>query len=145
MSPGDCQRGRSVMPDESPSELIDSRIDQLSDWRGELLSRLRALIKQADPAVVEEVKWRKPSNGMLGTPVWSHRGIVCTGETYKGKVKLTFMKGALLKDPSGVFNSGLDSSTRRVIDLYEGDGVDEKAFKALIREAVALNEGTADS
>jgi len=129
------------MPSESPSEEIDATIEELGDWRGELLSRLRALIKTADPDVVEEVKWRKPSNDMRGTPVWSHSGIICTGETYKDKVKLTFMKGAPLKDPTGISNSGLDSKTRRVIDLFEGDDVDGDAFINLVREAVALNEG----
>ena len=131
--------------DESASELIDASIEQLGDWRGELLSRVRGLIKEADPDVVEEVKWRKPSNGMLGTPVWSHRGMICTGETYKDKVKLTFVRGASLEDPSGLFNSGLDGNVRRAIDLCEGDQIDEGALKRLIREAVALNEGKASS
>jgi hypothetical protein len=107
------------------------------DWRGEMLARVRALIKQADPDVVEEVKWRKPSNNMTGVPVWSHSGIICTGETYKDKVKLTFAKGASL--PSGLFNSSLEGNTRRAIDFHEGDMIDEKAFKALIRAAVELN------
>lgn len=128
---------------ESASELIDTRIEQLGDWRGELLSRVRGLIKEADPDVVEEVKWRKPSNGMLGTPVWSHRGMICTGETYRDKVKLTFVKGASLDDPDGLFNSSLDGNVRRAIDFSEGDQVDGDALKGLIREAVALNEGTA--
>ncbi len=122
----------------SPSHLIDARIAALSDWRGETLARVRALIKEADPQVVEEVKWRKPSSP-LGVPVWEHAGIICTGETYKDKVKLTFAKGAALKDPSRLFNSSLDGNTRRAIDFHEGDKIDEKAFKALIRAAVALN------
>src|SRR5665213_820902 len=116
----------------SPSELIDGRIRELGDWRGETLSRLRALITQADPEVFEECKWR-------GTPVWSHEGIICTGETYKSVVKMTFAKGASLKDPSGLFNSSLEGNTRRAIDFHEGDKIDEKALKALIHSAVALN------
>jgi hypothetical protein len=123
----------------SPSQLIDARIKDLSDWRGETLARIRMLIKQADPEVVEEVKWRKPSNSMLGTPVWSHAGIICTGETYKNAVKMTFAKGASLPDPSGLFNSSLEGNTRRAIDFHEGDTIDEKALQALIRAAVALN------
>jgi hypothetical protein len=122
----------------SPSHLVDKRIAALADWRGDVLARVRALIRQADPDVVEEVKWRKPSN-MLGVPVWEHDGIVCTGETYKDKVKLTFAKGAALKDPSGLFNSSLEGNIRRAIDIHEGDKIDEKALKALIRAAVALN------
>jgi hypothetical protein len=122
----------------SPSHLIDARIAALADWRGETLARVRALIKQADPEVVEAVKWRKPSNPM-GVPVWEHDGILCTGETYKTSVKLTFAKGAALEDPSGLFNSSLDGNVRRAIDIHEGDKIDEKAFKALIRAAVALN------
>jgi hypothetical protein len=110
-----------------------------SDWRGKTLARIRSLIKQADPEVVEEVKWRKPSNSMLGVPVWSHDGIVCTGETYKSVVKMTFAKGAALADPSGLFNSSLEGNTRRAIDFHEGDKINEKALKALIRTAVALN------
>jgi hypothetical protein len=117
---------------ESASELIDARIKELGDWRGETLSRLRALIKEADPEVVEEWKWR-------GTPVWSHDGIICTGETYKSVVKTTFAKGASLKDPSGLFNSSLEGNTRRAIDFHEGDKIDEQALKALVRSAVALN------
>jgi hypothetical protein len=117
---------------ESPSRLIDARIKQLDDWRGKTLSRVRALIKQADPEVVEEWKWR-------GVPVWEHDGIICTGESYKSAVKLTFAKGASLKDPSGLFNASLEGNTRRAIDLHEGDEIDEKAFKTLIRAAVALN------
>jgi hypothetical protein len=118
---------------ESPSQLIDGRIKELDDWRGETLSRLRALIKQADPAVVEEWKWR-------GVPVWAHDGLLCTGETYKDKVKLTFFKGAQMKDPEKLFNSSLEGNARRAIDFDEGDEVDETAFKTLIREAVALNK-----
>ena len=123
----------------SASELIDERIAELSDWRGETLSVLRSLIRDADPDVVEEVKWRKPSNSMLGVPVWSHDGIVCTGETYKDKVKLTFAKGAALKDPGNLFNASLDGNTRRAIDVRQGETVDPRAFKALVRSAVALN------
>jgi hypothetical protein len=119
----------------------DARIEELGDWRGEMLARIRMLIKQADPDVVEEVKWRKPSNSMLGVPVWSHGGIICTGETYKGVVKLTFAKGASLADPSGLFNSSLEGNTRRAIDFREGDRIDEKALKGLIRAAVELNTG----
>jgi hypothetical protein len=124
---------------DSPSQLIDARIAALSDWRGETLARVRALIKEADPEMVEEVKWRKPSNLMLGVPVWSHAGIVCTGETYKSVVKLTFAHGASLKDASGLFNASLEGSTRRAIDIRKGDKIDEKELKALIRAAVALN------
>jgi hypothetical protein len=118
----------------SASQLIDARIKELSDWRGETLARVRMLITQADPEVVEEWKWR-------GVPVWSHSGIICTGETYKSVVKLTFAKGASLEDPSGLFNSSLEGNTRRAIDLHEGDRIDEKALKALIHAAVALNTG----
>jgi hypothetical protein len=114
----------------------------LGDWRGETLSRIRSLIRQADPNVVEEVKWRKPS-APAGVPVWSHAGMICTGETYKSVVKLTFAKGAQLKDPKRLFNSGLEGGARRAIDLHKGDQIDETAFKALIREAVALNESSA--
>jgi hypothetical protein len=121
----------------SPSQLIDARIDELGDWRGKTLSRLRALIKQADPDVVEEWKWRKATSP--GVPVWSHDGMICTGETYKNVVKLTFFKGAQMKDPKKLFNSSLEGNARRAIDFHEGDKVDETAFKALIREAVALN------
>ena len=117
---------------ESPSRLIDARIKELGDWRGKMLSHVRALIEQADPEVVEEWKWR-------GVPVWSHDGLICTGETYKSVVKLTFFKGASLKDPSGLFNSSLDGNARRAIDLHEGDEIDEDAFKTLIRAAAALN------
>jgi len=116
--------------------LIDARIDELGDWRGETLSHVRALIKQADPEVIEEWKWR-------GVPVWEHAGIICTGETYKSVVKLTFAKGATLKDPSGLFNSSLEGNTRRAIDIHEGDKIDEKALKALVRDAVALNTSSA--
>src|SRR5580765_1727059 len=116
----------------SPSRLIDARIKELDDWRGKTLSHVRALIKQADPAVVEEWKWR-------GVPVWSHDGILCTGETYKSVVKMTFAKGASLEDPSGLFNSSLEGNVRRAIDFHEGDTIDEKALTALIRSAVALN------
>src|SRR6478752_10163933 len=124
---------------DSPSQLINARIAALSDWRGETLARVRGLIREADPEMVEEVKWRKPSNAMLGVPVWEHAGIVCTGETYKAVVKLTFAKGASLKDPSHLFNSSLDGNVRRAIDIREGEEVDESAFKALVRQAVALN------
>ena len=124
---------------DSPAALIDARIAALRDWRGETLARVRELIKAADPDVVEEVKWRKPSNAMLGVPVWEHAGIICTGETYKAVVKLTFAKGAALEDPSHLFNSSLEGNVRRTIDIHEGDKIDEKALKALIRAAVALN------
>ncbi len=119
-----------------------SRIKEPGDWRGELLSRIRTLIEQADPEMLEEQKWRKPSNGMAGVPVWSHDGIVCTGETYKNAVKMTFAKGADLKDPAGLFNSSLDGNVRRAIDFHEGDKLDEKALKALVRAAVALNKSS---
>jgi len=121
---------------ESPSRLIDARIKELDDWRGKMLAQVRALIKQADPEVVEEWKWR-------GVPVWSHDGIICTGETYKAVVKLTFAKGASLKDPSKLFNSSLEGNTRRDIDFHAGDEIDEHAFKALIRAAAALNRSSA--
>src|SRR5262245_12901439 len=124
---------------ESPALLIDARIKKLGDWRGETLARVRAIIKQADPGVVEEVKWRKPSNGMLGVPVWEHDGIICTGETYKAAVKLTFARGASLKDPSGLFNASLEGGTRRAIDIQENAEINEKALKALFREAVKMN------
>ncbi len=124
---------------DSPSQQIDARIEELNDWRGKTLARLRKLIRDADPEIVEEVKWRKPSNSMLGVPVWSHAGIICTGETYKDNVKMTFAKGASLKDPSGLFNSSLEGATRRAIDFHEGDKIDEKALKSLIRAAVLLN------
>ena len=130
---------KEVTAGDSPSLLIDARIKELSDWRGETLARIRTLIKQADPEVVEELKWKKPSNSMAGVPVWSHAGIICTGETYKNIVKMTFAKGASLEDPSGLFNASLEGNTRRAIDFHEGDKIDEKALKALIRAAVALN------
>lgn len=120
---------------EPPSRLIDGRIRELDDWRGKTLAHVRALIKQADPGVVEEWKW--------GVPVWSHDGIICTGETYKSTVKLTFARGASLRDPSGLFNASLEGNTRRAIDLHEGDAVDEDAFKTLIRAAAALNSASA--
>ena len=125
---------------ESPSQLIEFRIKELGDWRGQTLSRLRALIKQADPDVVEEWKWRNPSNP--GVPVWSDRGPICPGETYKSVVKLTFFKGARLEDPTGLFNSSLGGNTRRAIDVREDDEIDEQAFMALIRAAVSLNESS---
>ncbi|MEA3036895.1 MAG: hypothetical protein QOH04_2672 [Sphingomonadales bacterium] len=118
---------------ESPSELIDGRIAELSDWRGETLARVRRLIKEADPEVIEEWKWR-------GVPVWSHAGIICTGESYRSVVKLTFAQGAALEDPTALFNASLEGNTRRAIDIHEGDKLDEGAFKALVRSAVALNE-----
>ena len=121
--------------EDSPSQLIDGRIKELSDWRGETLARVRILIKQADPEVVEEWKWR-------GVPVWYHAGMICTGETYKNHVKMTFARGASLKDPSRLFNTGLEGNVRRAIDFHEGDKVDAKALKALIRAAVALNEAS---
>jgi hypothetical protein len=126
----------AITKGESPSRLIDARIEELDDWRGATLSHVRALIKQADPAVVEEWKWR-------GVPVWSHDGLICTGETYKGVVKLTFAKGASLKDPTNLFNSSLEGNTRRAIDLREGDAMDEGAFMTLIRAAAALNRSSA--
>jgi hypothetical protein len=118
--------------EKSPSELIDERIEELGDWRGETLARLRALIKEAEPDVVEEWKWR-------GVPTWYHEGMLCTGESYKAAVKVTFAKGASLEDPSGLFNSSLEGNVRRAIDFHEGDAIDEAAFKALVREAVDLN------
>jgi hypothetical protein len=123
---------------ESASRLIDARIQELGDWRGEMLSRLRALIKQADPKVVEEIKWRKASNP-AGVPVWSHDGIICTGESYKNHVRLTFAKGASVKDPKGLFNASLEGNALRAIVIHEGDEIDDKTFMALIRSAVALN------
>ena len=126
------KRSTPQEPGSSASELIDARIRDLDDWRGETLSRIRAIVKRADPDVVEEWKWR-------GTPVWSHDGIICTGETYKSVVKMTFAKGASLDDPSGLFNSSLEGNTRRAIDLHEGDEIDEQALEALVRSAVALN------
>ena len=121
---------------KSPSQLIDARIEELGDWRGKMLSKLRALVKEADPEVVEEWKWR-------GVPVWEHDGIICTGETYKNAVKMTFAKGAALTDPSGLFNSSLDGNTRRAIDFHEGEKINEKALKTLVRAAVTLNKSKA--
>jgi hypothetical protein len=132
----------SSQQEESPSQLIDARIEELGDWRATTLSKLRTLIKQADPEVVEEWKWRKPTNP--GVPVWSHNGMICTGETYKTVVKLTFFRGASLEDPSGLFNSSLEGKTRRAIDFHEADRVDEKAFVTLIRAAISLNESSSD-
>jgi Uncharacterized conserved protein len=124
---------QSTQDTKSPSQLIDERIEELGDWRGRMLSKVRNLIRQADPEVVEELKWR-------GTPVWSHDGMICTGETYKNAVKMTFAKGASLEDPSHIFNSSLDGNARRAIDFHEGDEVDEEALKNLIRAAVDLNK-----
>ena len=135
MKKSSLEEGKSA---GSFSREFDERIKDLNDWRGDLLARIRMLIKQADPEVVEEMKWRKPSNP-AGVPVWSHGGIICTGETYKSAVKMTFAKGASLPDPSGLFNSSLEGNTRRAIDFHEGDRIDEKALQALIRAAVALN------
>ena len=126
---------------ESPSELIDARIKELGDWRGKTLSKVRQIIKEVDPDIVEEWKWVKPTNP--GIPVWSHNGDICTGETYKSVVKLTFFKGASLKDPSRLFNSSLEGNARRAIDLHEGAKIDEEALKALIRDAVTLNSSSA--
>jgi len=126
---------------ESPSELIDARIKELGDWRGKTLSKVRQIIKEVDPDIVEEWKWVKPTN--TGIPVWSHNGDICTGETYKNVVKLTFFKGASLKDPSRLFNSSLEGNARRAIDLHEGEKIDEEALKALIRDAVTLNSSSA--
>ncbi|MEC5161847.1 hypothetical protein ACFDR9_004816 [Janthinobacterium sp. CG_23.3] len=128
--------GEQEIAGDSASQLIDAKIKELGDWRGETLARLRALVKQADPEVVEELKWR-------GVPVWSHAGIICTGETYKHAVKMTFAKGAALDDPSGLFNASLDGNTRRAIDFHQDDAIDEKALQALIRAAVALNTASA--
>ena len=128
----------SAQQAESPAQLIDAKIEELGDWRGQTLSRLRGLIKQADPEVVEEWKWRKATNP--GVPVWSHHGGICTGETYKSVVKLTFFKGASLDDPSGLFNSSREGNTRRAIDVHEGEEIDEQAFVTLVRAAVSLNE-----
>ena len=122
---------------KSPSQLIDARIKELNDWRGKMLARLRTLVKEADPEVVEEWKWK--------VPVWSHDGLICTGETYKDKVKMTFAKGAALKDPSGLFNSSLEGNTRRAIDFHEGEKIDEEALKALVRAAMTLNKSKAQS
>ena len=128
---------RSAPKGESPSQLIDAKIRELGDWRGATLSQIRMLIKQADPDVVEEWKWRKTTNPAV--PVWAHDGMICTGETYKNAVKMTFARGASLRDPSHLFNSSLDGTVRRAIDVHEGEQIDEEAFKALIRAAVALN------
>jgi len=127
---------RESQQSKSPSQLIDARIEELGDWRGEMLSRLRALVKEAAPEVVEEWKWR-------GVPVWSHDGMICTGETYKNVVKTTFAKGASLEDPSGLFNASLDGNTRRAIDFHEGEKIDEEALKTLVRAAVTLNKSRA--
>lgn len=127
----------SAKNDESADQLIDAKIEELGDWRGKTLGEVRRIIKEADPEIEEEWKWRKPSNP--GTPVWSHGGGICTGETYKNAVKLTFFRGAALKDPAGLFNSSLEGKVRRAIDIHEGEEIDETALKALIREAVALN------
>jgi hypothetical protein len=132
------------MPNENPphptsSEEIDARIEELADWRAEALARIRRLIGEAAPGVVEELKWRKPSSSMAGVPVWSHNGMICTGETYKSHVKVTFARGAALEDPDGLFNASLEGKVRRAIDLHEGDKLEERAFKALVRAAVALN------
>jgi hypothetical protein len=137
MKKSEPQKSRSPS-DKSPSELIDARINELGDWRGEMLSRLRTLVKEADPEIVEEWKWR-------GIPVWSHAGIICTGETYKKIVKMTFAKGAALNDPSGLFNSSLDGNTRRAVDFHEGEKIDEEALKTLVRVAVTLNKSKAQS
>ena len=126
------------MTDDNPSALIDARLAGLGDWRGEALARMRGLIREADPEVVETVKWRKPTNPS-GVPVWEHAGILCTGEVYKGYVKLTFARGAALDDPAGLFNAGFGGGTRRAIDIREGETVDAEAFKALVREAVTAN------
>ncbi len=128
--------------EKSPAQLIDAKIEKLGGWRGGMLAQLRALIRKAAPDIVEEVKWRKPSNP-LGVPVWEHYGIICTGETYKDKVKLTFVRGAALKDPSGLFNSSLDGNVRRAIDFSEGAKINEKALTALVRAAAALNTAEA--
>ncbi len=129
-------KNNELQQDQSASALIDARIEELGDWRGEMLARLRALIKEADPDVIEEWKWR-------GVPVWSHNGILCTGETYKSVVKMTFAKGAALPDPAGLFNSSLEGNTRRAIDFHEGTQIDEKALKELVRAAAALNSAKA--
>ena len=128
---------------DSPASLIDARIKKLGDWRGETLARVRAIIKQAAPDVVEEVKWRKPSNGMLGVPVWEHDGIICTGETYKAAVKLTFANGAALQDPAGLFNASLEGNQRRAIDFFEGDKINAPALKKLVQTAIAHNQSKA--
>jgi hypothetical protein len=138
MKNSESRKSKTSGSQKTPSQLIDARINELGDWRGKMLSRLRTLIRGADPEVVEEWKWR-------GVPVWSHDGLICTGETYKAIVKMTFAKGAALKDPSGLFNASLEGNTRRAIDLHEGDQIDEKALKTLIRAAVTLNKSKAQS
>jgi hypothetical protein len=138
MKNSESRKSKTSGSQKTPSQLIDARINELGDWRGKMLSRLRTLIREADPEVVEEWKWR-------GVPVWSHDGLICTGETYKAIVKMTFAKGAALKDPSGLFNASLEGNTRRAIDLHEGDQIDEKALKTLIRAAVTLNKSKAQS
>ena len=138
MKKREARKSKTSGSQKTPSQLIDARINELGDWRGKMLSRLRTLIREADPEVVEEWKWR-------GVPVWSHDGLICTGETYKTIVKMTFAKGAALKDPSGLFNASLEGNTRRAIDLHEGDRIDEKALKTLIRAAVTLNKSKAQS
>jgi hypothetical protein len=138
MKKSESRKSKTSGSQKTPSQLIDARINELGDWRGKMLSRLRTLIREADPEVVEEWKWR-------GVPVWSHDGLICTGETYKAIVKMTFAKGAALKDPSGLFNASLEGNTRRAIDLHEGDQIDEKALKTLIRAAVTLNKSKAQS
>ena len=136
MKKSESQKIKKSGSQKIPSQLIDARINELGDWRGKMLSRLRTLIREADPEVVEEWKWR-------GVPVWSHEGLICTGETYKNIVKMTFAKGAALKDPSGLFNASLEGNTRRAIDFHEGDKIDEGALKTLIRAAVTLNKSKA--
>jgi hypothetical protein len=138
MKKSESRKSKTSGSQKTPSQLIDARINELGDWRGKMLNRLRTLIREADPEVVEEWKWR-------GVPVWSHDGLICTGETYKAIVKMTFAKGAALKDPSGLFNASLEGNTRRAIDLHEGDQIDEKALKTLIRAAVTLNKSKAQS
>jgi hypothetical protein len=136
MKKSESQKSKKSGSQKTPSQLIDARIEELGDWRGKLLSRLRALVREADPEIVEEWKWR-------GVPVWSRDGLICTGETYKAIVKMTFAKGAALKDPSGLFNASLEGNTRRAIDFHEGDRIDENALKSLIRAAVTLNKSKA--
>ena len=138
MKKSESRKSKASGSQKTPSQLIDARIKELGDWRGRMLSRLRTLIREADPEVIEEWKWR-------GVPVWSHDGMICTGETYKNVVKMTFAKGAALKDPSGLFNSSLDGNTRRAIDFHEDEKIDEEALKTLIRAAVALNKAKAQS
>lgn len=139
-----AEKSAKVEP-QSPASVDESGKDAFADWRSHAVGRVRSLIRQAVPDVVEEVKWRKPSNSMVGVPVWSSDGIICTGETYKDKVKLTFAKGAFLEDPTGLFNSSLEGNTRRAIDIHEGGELDEVGFKALIRAAATLNEVTANT